>query len=138
MLVLGQDQAVASWAAARIPHVTDFGDCAAIGVRDEAGCDLGAVVFHEYRDNDIQMSCAADSPRWLNRSILRALFHYPFKQLQVERVTAFAPARNAHTRSFLARVGFVQEGVMRRGFQDDDCVIYGMLRDECAWIKGVQ
>ena len=38
-------------------------------------------------------------------------------------------------REFLIRLGFVLEGTMRRGFTNDDCVIYGMLREECRWIE---
>lgn len=134
-LVLGQDKAVADWVAARIPHVDEFEAMAAIGIRSSDGCDLGAVVYHEYRGNDIQMSCASEAKRWLSSGVLRALFSYPFKQLNVDRVTAFAPARNSHTRKFLERIGFKQEGIMRRGFPDDDCIVYGMLKEECNWIQ---
>lgn len=126
---------IAKWVSDRIPHVESFANMKTIGVMDRIGNPLGAVVYHEYRDNDIQMSCAADSARWLTRNILGKIFEYPFKQLECVRVTALAPFRNSHTRAFLEKIGFQQEGIMRRGFKDDDCVIYGMLREECKWIE---
>lgn len=134
-LILGQDATVADWVAARIPHVTGFKDMAAIGVA-RRGELVGGVVYHEYRGNDIQMSTAAAGPRWLNEGVLRALFAYPFITLKCDRVSAFTPKRNAHTRRFLERIGFVEEGNMRRGFVGDDCILYGMLKEECKWIKG--
>lgn len=136
-LVFGQDAQITAWAAERIPHVDSFGDKAvAIGIAGADGMPAGAVIYHEYRGNDIQMSCAAASRRWLSRGVLRALFFYPFEQLKVERVTAFAPAQNQSTRHFLEGIGFKMEGIMRRGFKNDDCVLYGMLKHECKWLKG--
>lgn len=132
-LILGKDIDVARWVADHIPHVDEFKDLAAIGVERD-GKLIGGVVFHEYRGNDIQMSCAATSKRWLTEGTLRAMFAYPFITLNCERVSAFTPKRNSHTRRFLERLGFVEEGNMRRGFGSDDCIIYGMLKDECKWI----
>lgn len=136
-LILGQDEAVATWVAARIPHVDQFSNMAAIGI-ERAGDLVGGVVYHEYRGNDVQMSCAGSGRRWLAEGVLRALFAYPFITLGCQRVSAFAPKSNAHTRQFLERLGFIEEGNMRRGFEDDDCVIYGMLKHECTWIKELQ
>lgn len=128
-------QKIADWVAERIPHVTGFEKMMTIGVMSDSGAPLGAVVYHDFRDKDIQLSCAADSSQWLNRGVLGSIFAYPFKQLKCDRVTALAPFKNSHTRCFLERLGFQQEGVMRKGFNDDDCVVYGMLRDECKWIE---
>jgi RimJ/RimL family protein N-acetyltransferase len=129
-------QNIANWVADRIPHVTDFENATTIGVTSDSGIPIGAVVYHDYRDKGVQLSCASDSPRWLSKSVLNSIFKYPFEQLECMRVTALAPSRNSHTRKFLEKLGFVQEGVMRKGFLEDDCVVYGMLRDECEWIKG--
>jgi len=128
------NKAIAKWVSDRIPHVSEFSNMMTIGVQSENGQPLGAVVYHEYRDNDIQMSCAADDKHWLSKKALEAIFRYPFSQLGCIRVTALTPSKNVHTRQFLERVGFTQEGIMRKGFCDDDCVVYGMLRDECKWI----
>lgn len=135
-LYFGDHELVAEWVADHIPHVNGFERMTTIGVLDDSNKPLGAVVYHDYRAHDVQLSCAAVSPRWLSRAALEAIFKYPFDQLGVKRVTAMTPSRNVHTRQFLERAGFKQEGVMRNGFPDDDCVVYGMLRDECKWLSG--
>lgn len=127
---------MAAWVAQQIPHMpTGFKDMSAIGVMDERGELVGGVVYHEFRGNDIQMSCAATSRRWLTAKFLRAIFAYPFVQLGCDRATSCVPARNAHTRRFCEGFGFKQEGVMRRGFGGDDCVMYGLLKEECKFLK---
>jgi len=134
-LHLGHDEIVSKWVAQRIPHVSEFENMKTIGVMSDDDVPIGAVVYHEFRGNDIQMSCAAESKRWLSKGVLAALFDYPFNYLKCIRVTAMTPSRNIGTRSFLEKVGFIQEGIMRKGFIDDDCVVYGMLRNECKWIE---
>jgi len=136
-LVLGEDATVAAWVAARIPGRVEFKDMRAIGI-ERAGVPVGGVVYHEYRGNDIQMSCAATTIRWLDKGVLRALFAYPFVHLKCDRVSAYTGVDATHTRQFLERLGFVQEGVVRRGFEEGDCVLYGMLVEECKWIKELQ
>lgn len=133
-LVFGSDQMVADWVAARIPHVDEFKDCKTIGVMRD-GELIAGVVYHEFRGNDIQISCAGSGNNWLSRSFLETFFRYPFTQLGCDRVTSFTPKNAATTRRFLLGLGFVEEGNFRRGFRDDDCIVYGMLRDECKWIK---
>ena len=136
ILVYGRDVEVAAWVAAQIPHMpTGFIDMKAIGVADAAGALIGGAVYHEFRGNDIQISCAAVSRRWLNKRFIKAMFVYPFIQLGCDRVTSCIPSRNAHTRRFIEGLGFKEEGSMRRGFIGDDCIIYGMLREECKYIK---
>jgi RimJ/RimL family protein N-acetyltransferase len=134
-LVLGDDAAVAAWVAARIPQMSgshDFGPCAAIGVVSDAGAPLGGVVFHNYqpRFRNIEVSFAADTPRWLSRRLIRGLLSYPFDQLKCQRITTLTPKRNKPAREFLNRFGFKREGVIRRGFGDDDMIISGLLARE--------
>lgn len=137
-LLFGADEYVARWVADQIPHVTrPFVDCAAIGVLIGDKIVAG-VVYHEYRGNDIQMSVASApdvAGRWLNPGAMRAFFRYPFDQLGCDRVSSFIPSRNVRTRRFIEKIGFDQEGVIRRGFRNDDCIAYGMLRSECKWIE---
>ena len=128
-------QQIADWVVDRIPHVSSFENMTTIGIISNDGTPMGAVVYHDFRDKDIQMSCAADNSRWLNKSVLKSIFAYPFKQLNCNRVTALTPFKNTRTRKFLNGIGFTQEGIMRKGFIDDDCVVYGMLREECKWIE---
>lgn len=134
-LVFGEDERIARWVLGQIPHMSvGFGESKALGVIDKDFKILGGVVYHDYRKNDIQISCASITRRWLCRKFLHAMFFYPFVTLGCDRVTSCIPAKNTHTRRFIESLGFTQEGIMRRGFIEDDCVIYGLLHNECKWI----
>jgi len=134
-LHFGDDETVAAWAVGHIPHVDKIKEMTTIGVVNDRGKIVGAAVFHEYRGTDIQISCASESPKWISKKVLRAIFSYPFKQLGCRRVTVMTPSKHAHMRQLIDRLGFKQEGILRDAYQDDDCVVYGMLRSECKWIE---
>lgn len=136
-LVYGQDAAVAEFVRARAPHASNgFDKYIAIGV-EQGGEIIAGCVYNEYRGHSMHVSIASTTPRWATRKTLFAFFAYPFLQLQVKRLTAYTGRSMSSVRRFLERLGFVQEGVLRAGFADDDCVVYGMLRDECRWIRKV-
>lgn len=139
-LVYGQDAVVAEWIRAHGPHAeVPFDKCATIGV-EEGGRLIAGAVFTEYRPHSgsIHLSGASVTPRWATRKTLHALFAYPFLQLKVKRLTAYTGFSMSSVRQFLERLGFVQEGILRAGYADDDCVVYGMLREECRWVmKGI-
>lgn len=134
-LVLGRDAEVADWVARRIPHLGSgaaFGPCAAIGVASEAGDLLGGVVFSNWLPacRSVEASFASDTPRWLTRRIVRAILAYPFDQLGCQRITAVTPRRAKAARRFLDAFGFKREGLVRKGFGDDDAMVSGMLKRE--------
>lgn len=135
-LVLGQDAAVAAWVARKLGFDDPefFGPCSAILVSDDQHNALAGVVFSGYRDiyKSIEISCAADSPRWATRGVIHALLRYPFDQLGCERVQVTIPLRNERARRFCKGIGFTQEGIMRRGFGRDHAVVMSMLRHEYA------
>lgn len=138
-LVCGHDADVAAWVAARIPQMTaasDFGPCTAIGVVGADGQPLGGVVFHNWqpRFRNIEISFAADSARWLTRRLIVGILSYPFDQLGVARLTTLTPKKNRPARKFIDRFGFRREGVLRRGFGDDDMIVSGLMRRE--WVAG--
>lgn len=133
-LIYGHDEAVARWVQEHAPHAENgFRDFIAIGVERD-GALIAGWVFNEYRGHSIHVSMASTTPLWASRRTLRAIFTYPFVELPCKRLTAYTGARMVDVRRFLERLGFVQEGVVRHGFADDDCVIYGMLREECRWL----
>jgi RimJ/RimL family protein N-acetyltransferase len=136
-LVFGHDALVAGWAANRIPHVEtadNFGPMTAIGVPDDDGKLGAAAVYHGYQERfrGIEISFACDHPRYLSRTIISGLLRYPLAQLSCQRVTAATPRKATSTRQFLEKLGFRREGVMRRGFGNDDAVVYGLLAKEWA------
>lgn len=115
-LVFGEDRAVADWVMTRIPHASGFAvDGYAIGVHDGAAMVAG-VVYSGFTEDNCEMSIAAETPRWAQRGVIRALLHYPLVQCELRRVTAMVPHDAARTLRFLRGVGFKQEGTLRDWF----------------------
>jgi len=143
-LLFNQDRAVAHWVAEHIPHMAAhiqdfgygevFGVGAAIGVVDKRDELVGGVVYHNYDPyyRSIELSCAASTSRWLTREMVGGLLRYPFTQLNCQRCTAVTPRRATSARRFLEGLGFKREGSVRRGFGDDNAIIYGLLAEEWA------
>lgn len=133
-LVYGRDREIADWVCLHAPHAEKgFRDYVAVGVERD-GSLIAGWVFTDYHGHSIQVSMASTTPKWASRRMLNAIFVYPFVQLECKRLTACTGKSMTHVRQFLERLGFVEEGVVRNGFADDDCVIYGMLKEECKWI----
>lgn len=133
-LVLGQDKPVADWVARQLGSNEEnfFGPCTAIAVVGDDDEPLAGVVFAGYRPayQSLEISMAAVSPRWARRGVIHALLAYPFEQLKCQRVQVTIPLGNKRAQRFCKGIGFVQEGVIRRGFGREHAVVMGMLRHE--------
>lgn len=109
----------------------------------DAGAIAAVVVYTRFSSGNCEMSVASDgSRRWLNRSFLYWAFAVPFFQYQRRRVMAVADTRDEAVVAFDRAVGFVEEGRLRRWFlhadgTESDGILFGMLRDECRWLKYV-
>ena len=60
----------------------------------------------------------------------RALLHWAFDRLDLNRVQAEADTRNAASARVLEKLGFVREGTLR-----EDCVVNGEVSD--SWVYGL-
>lgn len=132
-----QHAALMKWFAERhIAHVDHFSKTAqALGVTTAGGDLVATVIYDNWRGGDIEISIAAEPGHyWMTPSNLRLFFGYPFIQLGCRRVTCIIPKRLKKIRRLCQRLGFTEEGVAREGFEDDDAVIYGLLRRDCKWI----
>jgi RimJ/RimL family protein N-acetyltransferase len=133
VLIYGFDGEIALWTARQL-GVEGFGPCSAIGVARN-GEIVAGVVFHRYSGGDIEVSMAATSPRWATRQTFARIFAYPFIQLGVRRITATTKSGNQPVRAFLEYLGFRLEGTLRRFHEDDDAAVYGLLKEECRWLR---
>jgi RimJ/RimL family protein N-acetyltransferase len=135
-ILAGEDEMVADWVADRVPEM-EIGDSpyTAIGLVNDGGVLVGGVVYTNYTRTDIHMHIALTGRRVLTRWFIGECFRYPFVQLGVKRVTGLVAASNEAARRFDEHMGFKQEGVLRHYMPDgDDCIVYGMLREECRWL----
>ena len=94
------------------------------------------VAFTDFRRWSVEMAVATDERgHWLSRTFLRACCAYPFLQLGLRRVTGRVESNNERALALNEHLGGVREGVQREQFGEHDCVLFGMLRAECPWIK---
>lgn len=132
-LVCDRQDELLAWAKKRMPLLNIEGSAAAIGVED--GEIIAVAVFDRYRGHDIEISFAADSPRWARRGVIRGIFHYPFVQLGCVRLTTITAENNTRARRLDEGLGFVLEGIHPNGLAPGvTAVSYGMQRSECKWL----
>lgn len=137
-ILANQDALVAKWVSSRIA-IFEYGSTpyTALGLMNQAGMIIAGCVYQNYTKRDIHMHAAALlDRRWLNRHFLGECFRYPFEQLDCHRVTGLVPSKNQDAQRFDEHLGFVYEGKIRGILPDgDDLIIYGMLREECRFLK---
>lgn len=137
-VLFGADKKVAAYVLSRFPGNPMWEQFKALGVVRH-GALIGGVVFHNYHPaaSDIEISAAFDSPLWCLPRTVEQLFSYPIAQLKCQRITARTSRRNKPARSFLERLGFRVEGVLRRAHDGkQDVILYGLLIEQSSWLKG--
>ncbi len=143
-LLYGHSDDVTHWVCERIPHLAVripyydrgqvLGPAQGIGVLDDKGALIAGVVFHGYDPfvKNIEVSCAATTPRWGTREVFRTILRYAWDTAQCARITAVTPRRAppgaTSPRKFLEGLGFQREGSIRLGFGDQNAIVYGLLR----------
>lgn len=133
-LIYGQDETLLPWACERIGIHRFRYDAKAIG-REVDGELVAVVVYDGFSECDCNMHIASNgSGHWMNRELLVHAFAYPFIQLDLRRVTALVPARNAAALRLDAHLGFAYEGRCKDALPDDDLIILGMTRANCRFI----
>ncbi len=129
---------VARFVETRIPYCRPFdGHIAAHPVYRD-GKLVGAVVWHNYdrQAGDVEVSIAADTPRWLSREMLERIFWFPFVMLECRRISARVSVANTRSRRLCEGLGFQLEGLKRKAMPDgNDMLIYGLLREECRFLR---
>ena len=90
------------------------------------------VVYSHWRAGSVEMTIASTTPRWASREVIAFLLRWPFDVLSVRRITVLVATRNTRSRKLVEGVGFVIEGLLKAGFEDDDALLYGMTRERWA------
>lgn len=134
-VIYGQDERVCQWVNERLNE--QFKDAVGIGL-EENGELIAGVVFDTYTHAGINMHIAAIPGKlWMTREYLYRCFAYPFVQLNCRRITGLVREDNEVSKKFVKHLGFEYEGLLREAYMDGtNVVVYGMLKNECRWIKG--
>ena len=128
-----RNEALLRWAGVRIKEwqtgiVPRHYVCLGISV---AGKMTAVVIYHDLRPGAIQLSIAADNPRWCTRGNLTEILTFPFEKFKIERVESYANAENKRVRRLLKWCGFTEEGKLRKGsVLGGDLFVYSLLKDE--------
>lgn len=139
MQFLYDDPRLLEWLALKIPYFTATEGAQAVGVVRK-GELVGVVAYSNFLppsdtwSGDVELSCAATTPRWFTRQVGEVLLGLPFRQFGVGRLTLRIARKNKRARRFVEGLGFKQEGVMRHALKRGDIILYGLTRKD--WEAG--
>ena len=122
--VTGRDDEVAAFVASRTGAERGFGPCVGIAWMDGPEMVAGTVYHNFYREAGvIELSSAADHPRWLTRNTLEAMFSYPFDQLGCQLIVLRISEYNTRMRGIARRFGFTETIIPRlRGLNEAESI----------------
>lgn len=129
------DEYIGQWVASRLNMVGSWGMFKAFGVI-ENGHLIAGVIFNRFSWPDISMHVASDGgKRWLSKHLLFELFYYAFEFCKCNRVSANVDASKLDVLAFDEKIGFIQEGIKRKGCANgNDLIELGMLREQCRFL----
>lgn len=134
-LTVNRPEAIAEFVAEGMPHIAEAGgfrDYYVIGIEDASGVLVGGIVASHVNSFDAHISARLTRANALTRRMLQSLFDLAFDEMKLSRLTMLIAPANRHARGVAEKLGFVEEGLMRRGYDGvRDAVIYGMTKDEC-------
>ena len=139
MILYGADEDVANWVSVNLFGVPGaFSLFKAIGhVID--GKLIAGTVYNNYKEKPdgtphiIHMTIATVDKRWATKAYLRAIFSYPFTDLNVGRVQILTSTKNEGINDLVSRLGFIKEGTHKNAHHEGDAFSWRMLKEECRW-----
>lgn len=132
-VVWGHEDIAVPFAMQALGFTRDFGPCATAVVLDESHALAAVVVFHNWNPEAavIEVSAAAVTPKWAQRSVLRELFGYVFSIAQA--CIARAAEGNVRVRRLWTAFGAEEHVIPRLRGRKASEAIY-LLTDD-AWAQ---
>lgn len=94
------------------------------------------IVAYAQTTTNIMLSIAATTPRWASKENVAAIGQWIYGQLGKKHISTVCLKSNKRSRKFTEGVGFRVEGKIRKGGNDEDMIIYGMLKEEHEeWLR---
>ena len=97
---------------------------------------IGAVIFHNYSPESgvIEMSAAAESPRWLTRQTLQAMHSYIFNDAACQMAVMRVSECNARMLRIAKAFGYEAHSIPRLSGRDEAEIILTLTDDQ--WREG--
>jgi len=127
-----------AFASGILGEAHEHGDCTkCLTSLSDDGQIQGVVIYDRITGWDCLAHLASNGGRrWLNREMLFWMFHVPFEQWGLGRITGFVAEDNVAALRFDLRLGFVIEGRIREATPDGlDGILIGMKRSECRFLN---
>lgn len=106
--------------------------CITIGIVDDKFHKMvGVAVFNNFEYKNIELSCVGRGV--FNRQVCRMLAKVAFDDNNCERITVKVRADNEYVLKVAKKFGWKPEGRMRNYYGDTDCIVMGMLKQECRF-----
>lgn len=104
----------------------------AVGVADDANRIVAALVYNNYHPDEgvIEMHGAADTSRWLTKSVLREMFSIPFEEIGCQLAVMRVSERNKRLARMLPAYGFKAYRIPRLRGRDEAEIIYTLADDD--------
>lgn len=103
-----------------------------------SGSIRGVVVFSRFVDDrTCELTVASDDKAgFISREFAFAVAYYVWITCKFERVTAIIAVDNSKSLHLAQRLGFQEEGTLRKWFRGGkDAKILGLLREDCKWLR---
>lgn len=96
---------------------------------------IGGVMYEgSSAKSDLWMNIYTTDKRWCCRRTVKVVFDFAFNRLGVDRVSILVDEDNLASLSFVKRLGFVNEGMLRRYRRGKNVYVFGMLKNECNFL----
>ena len=139
-LLIGEDQAVASWAFSTFNYFPTHVD-RGYGVIGPDKTLKGAILLQNFNGTNVELSYYG--PNTLSAGIVRAIARAIIAEFNAARLTVVTSKRNKRVMKALSRFGFAIEGSQRRYYGHRDCtrntgVRFVMFHEKICRLAGVQ
>jgi hypothetical protein len=97
---------------------------------------VAGVLYDAWNGVNMWMHSAITPGAYLGREYPWYVFHYPFNEVGVQRLTGLVEVSNRDALRFNERLGFKAEALLRGAASDGgDAVIMVMTRENCRWLR---
>jgi hypothetical protein len=122
---------VGPWVCAQTNGLWTPEDSTAIGLECR-GELIAGTIFSQFNGRSIVMHTAIQR---MNREFLWYCFHYPFVELQVQKVLGLVDSFNMPAVALDRNLGFIVEAVIKGAGPQGDLMVFSMTRDQCRWLN---